>query len=255
MADVGLAATDPDRLVRGTAAAWAHLLELGVQADPGNGTLREALPDLLDETPPDDTDPLEALQSAHHAITQELQDLPTDPSRPQWRELVESPVGPLPRVTYLHASAYRAAVTTLDLLDDPHAADTAAIDAGIVAFVDVLGALCARNGSKVRVAVRTERLAISLEADGAGWKLGEDTEGLPAVQAEAATLLQITSGRRQDVVPLATSGRLRLTDAKGLLPLAQVVASTEGIPGTAAIRPVLAMVQGADRLNRWLRRG
>ena len=24
---------------------------------------------------------------------------------------------------------------------------------------------------------------------------------------------------------------------------------------TAAMRPVLAMVQGADRLNRWLRRG
>lgn len=255
MADLGLAAVDPDRLVDGTTLAWAHLLHVAGQLEPGNDALRAALPDLLDADPPEDADPLAELTRTHQAISQELSELLTDPELPRWRTPVPSPVGTLPRVTYLHASAYRATVATLDLLGDPEAADDAALDAGVVAFVDVLGALCTRNSSKMRVAVRTERLDVSLDVDESGWRLGEDCDGLPSVQAEAAALLQITSGRRQDVVALVAAGRLRLNDARGLLPLAQVVANTEGIPGTAAMRPALAMMQGANRLTGWLRRG
>jgi hypothetical protein len=242
-------------LVAGTALAWARLLAVAAEAGPQDVTLRAALPDLLDEEPEDEADPIAQLLRTQSQINTELDQLLTEPDLPRWRTQVKSPVGPLPRVTYLHASAYRAALTTLDLLGGPDASTDAAVDAGVVAFVDVLGSLCTRNASEVHVAVRTERLEISLAADASGWRLGQEGEGLPSVQAEAATLLQITSGRRQDVVPLVTSGRLQLTDAKGLLPLAKVVASTEGIPGTAVMRPALAMMQGANRLTGWLRRG
>ncbi len=179
MADLGLAAVDPDRLVKGTARAWAHLLDVAEQVEPGNATLRSALPDLLDADPPQDADPLAELTRTQEAIGQELRTLLTDPARPHWRTPVPSPVGTLPRVTYLHASAYRAAVATLDLLDEPEAADEAALDAGVVAFVDVLGAICKRNGANMRVAVRTERLDLSLDVDDSGWRLGQDCDGLP----------------------------------------------------------------------------
>lgn len=185
---------------------------------------------------PDDH-PLGADRPEHLAHLAELEQTPQDP---RWREPFDSPVGPLPKATALHAACFVIAAE----LRDGDAADDDLLEIAVAALADSIGALAVRNRVAAAATLDTGRAAWTLRAADDGWSLTDAPPAATAgIRAPASALVDIAGGRVGDVAGLLARGELKVTDPAGLLPLAEVLASTPGIPGGAGLRSGLMLIR------------
>jgi uncharacterized protein (TIGR03083 family) len=171
--------------------------------------------------------------------------------------VVGSAVGSLPLLTVVAASAYELAVHSLDL--GPCGAPPPGpglLDAGLAALVDVTGVFASRRGMDASLTAWTGTHGWQVVADRDGWATHR-VEDLPpgaAVEAEPATLLDASAGRRP-VPPLLATRSMRLHGVPDLLRLAPIVEEVPGLPGGPALAVAGRWVGGAGRLLRLGRRG
>lgn len=184
------------------------------------------------------------------------------PDGPLDAALCGSVVGPLPVLSVLLGSTYELAVHALDLrpcgADEP---PEALLLAGLAALVDVTGALAARMDVHGRAALHAPIGGWAFASDAHGWtveRLGREQPRGAAVEADAASLLDLSAGRINPVTAL-TRGHLRVHDLRGLLRLAPIVESVPGLPGGPALRVAARTLSGLSRLGPprtpWMGRG
>jgi len=169
---------------------------------------------------------------------------------------ISTPVGVLPATSAIHTICYELAVHALDL----HSAGAPPpprqlLDAGLAALIDVTGSLAATGGVQLTVA--------ALDED-EGWRfstvarLGWHTEPVDrdsppppaphsAVRGRAAELLDISSGRANAAVSIATR-RIRVDDLPAFLRLAPLIDAAPHIPGGAALRGATRLLRSAGGL-------
>ncbi len=150
-----------------------------------------------------------------------------------------SVLGPLPVLGVMLAGTYELAVHALDLAPAgaPAPPDQMLLT-GLAALADVTGALAARTGVHGGASLHAPIGGWSFAAADAGWtvrRLGVERPPGPAVEADAAGLLDFSAGR---INPLAaiTRGHLRVHDLGGLLRLAPIIESVPNLPGGPALR-------------------
>ena len=171
--------------------------------------------------------------------------------------VTDSAVGPLPLLTVVAASAYELAVHALDL--GPCGAPgpgEGLLDAGLAALVDVTGVFAARRGIDTALTAWTGTYGWQVTVAGGDWSTRRVTtrEEGAAVEAEPATLLDASAGRRA-VPPLLASRAMRIHGVPDLLRLAPIVEEVPGLPGGPALAVAGRWVGGAGRLLRLGRRG
>lgn len=168
---------------------------------------------------------------------------------------VRTALGPLPLTTMVAAVVYDLAVHALDLAPAGVAAPPETLlTAGVAALTDTTGALASRQGITAYAAATTGTDGWAFSATPQAWLTVELTEippQWPAVQGEAATLLDASAGRRS-VPPMLATRELRLHHLGGLLALAPLVESVPGLPGGAALRTAVRGLRSAGRLVRRL---
>jgi hypothetical protein len=156
-----------------------------------------------------------------------------------------STLGPLPLRTFLHATAYRVTVAALDLQPalgtDAAPAFAELMELGLVALVDVVGALSAREGLSAQLTGDTDVGVWTFVAADGSWRVVGAEAGVrppagPAVIGSAQVLLDVSSGRADDVGGLYRRHELRLEDVPGLLRLAPLLDQVPGIPGAPGLR-------------------
>jgi hypothetical protein len=165
-----------------------------------------------------------------------------------------SVVGPLPVLSVLLGSTYELAVHALDLrpCGAPVPPDHLLLS-GLAALADVTGALAARVGVHGRAALHAPIGGWAFEASAAGWRveqLGREQPRGAAVEADAASLLDLSAGRINPVVAV-TRGHLRVHDLRGMLRLAPIVESVPGLPGGPALRIAARTLARLARLPAW----
>ncbi|MEP6464561.1 MAG: hypothetical protein ABJC62_14385 [Frankiaceae bacterium] len=124
------------------------------------------------------------------------------------------------------------------------------LDAGLAALIDVTGSLAAAGGVHLTVAALGDSAGWRFTAaKGAGWHTEQvNAESRPpasshtAVRGRAADLLDISSGRANAAVLIATR-KVHVDDLPAFLRLAPLIESAPHIPGGTALR-------GATRLLR-----
>jgi hypothetical protein len=170
-----------------------------------------------------------------------------------------SVVGPLPLLSVVLGQAYELAVHGLDLVScgaQPPPRDV--LQAGLAALVDVTGALAASMDITGGVTLATPDGGWSFHADPHGWTVRQVPAGVvegPAVEAEAALLLEAASGRINPV-PAVARRKLRVHEVGGLLALAPIVKAVPGIPGGPILQLAARTVGGAGgMLGRLFGRG
>jgi len=169
-----------------------------------------------------------------------------------------STVGRLPLLGVVAAQAYELAVHGLDLVSagaPPPPAEV--LQAGIAALADVTGALAAGRRITAGATLTTPDGGWAFAAGAQGWTVRPVPPGRepgPAVEAEAALLLDAASGRTNPVTALAAR-RLRVRDLPGLLPLVPIVQGTPGVPGGPVLQLAARTLGGAGGLLGRLRRG
>jgi hypothetical protein len=220
----------------------------------GHGLAESDLPRLLHHV-----DVAWASVPADHPLAAERDDmlasrraLAADPDAARWREPIDSPVGPLPRVAALHATSYVIA----SQLHAEGTADPELLEIGVAALADSIGALATRGGITAHVTLATQTSDWTVRADATGWHTTAAAPPASArVAAPAGVLLDIASGRASDVPGLLRRGEISVSDPAGLLPVAQVLATTGGIPGGPALRSGLAMLRVTGSVFSRLRWG
>lgn len=174
---------------------------------------------------------------------------------PDLPELAErrlaSILGPLPLLSLICASTYELAVHALDL--EPSGAPTPPPELtlpAVGALVDITGALCARQGITATAVAMTPHGGWVVATVGPDWTTVElpagPVEGV-GVEAEAATLLDVSAGR-QAVPPLLVRRELRAHGTAGLMALAPIVEAVPGLPGGGPLRAAARYVGGVGRL-------
>ena len=170
---------------------------------------------------------------------------------------VRSLLGTLPVLTLLHAATYQLAVYALDIA----AASTSRVPmpaapdgfdyAGVVALVDVTGAIAARQHVSAAIAARTPDGVVASRAaviDGVGaWHtitLPAGTKvSAPSVTARSHTFIEVTTGRVANIPALIVKRELVLDDVSGLLHITPVLEGVPGLPGGGALRAATASVR------------
>jgi hypothetical protein len=163
--------------------------------------------------------------------------------------LTASPLGPLPVLTFLHATAYQLALSALDLAPCGARAPAELLEAGVVALVDTTGALAFRHGVSGSICAVLPETVWGFGSTAEGWRVRElaAAEG-PAVQATAQIIIDVSAGRALNVAAMWADGRLVTRDLPGLLRMAPVVEHVPGIPGGAALRAASKYLGGVSRL-------
>jgi uncharacterized protein (TIGR03083 family) len=156
------------------------------------------------------------------------------------RDWTDSTVGPLPVAGVVMASGFELAVHALDVAE-PARLPRPLLDAGVAALVDLAGALAARRGLELTVAVITPEGAWATDCLPGSWSTaplpGTTTSrdlGWPAVEGLAADVLDAAAGRRLAAQLLITR-RLRLHDVPALLRLSGALEEVTGLPGGSAL--------------------
>jgi len=197
-------------------------------------------------------DPNDVLVEAHRAASRDdvlaalelhrdrmLRFLGTDEAATLARATTESPIGPLPLLTVLGASAYELAVHALDLA--PCGAQRPApqlLHAGLGAVLDVTGQLATAKRHRIDVTAMSPDGGWRVRADPDGWTVDAVPAGplrTTGVRAELADLVDATAGR-QAVPVLIGSRRMTAHDLPGFLRLAALVEDVPGLPGGPALR-------------------
>ncbi len=162
-------------------------------------------------------------------------------------------LGPLPVLTFLHATAYQLAVSALDLQPVGATVAPVLLDDGLLALVDTLGALAARQELTASLTAVTEGDAVGFGSRGRAWRtvhgpdVADGARG-PVVQGDTRVLLDATSGRADNIAGLWLRRDLVTHDLPGLLRLAPILEAVPGIPGGAALRGAARSLAGVGSL-------
>jgi uncharacterized protein (TIGR03083 family) len=168
------------------------------------------------------------------------------------------PVGVLPLLSIIVGECYELAVHALDLRDcgagDP---PEGLLDAGLAALADVTGALAAAHAVEGSATLLAPTGGWRFAAGDGGWQVERvprtpTVEG-PAVQGEAAVILDASAGRANPVALLARR-RLTLHDPAGLVALAPLVDLAPNLPGGPILRLAARSLSGAAGLLGRLQR-
>jgi uncharacterized protein (TIGR03083 family) len=290
----GLASADAADLQELFAGAWNAMIDLaaGVPAEQpsrlagwsardvlvhlGSWDEHRTFASLLDDArhgrvhEPDDTDARNALViAAHHDATSDDIDQALRAARDRGLDFLasgelatighdwtDSALGQLPVAGVVMASTFELAVHALDIAE-PGQVPAALLEAGVAALVDLIGALAARRGLEITVAVvtpigswatgclpgswTTVALPCSTRSRELGW---------PAVEGTAPDVLDAAAGR-QLAAQLLVTRRLRLHDVPALLRLAGALDEVTGIPGGPALRAARrTLTQTAQLIGR-----
>ena len=223
----------------------------------GSGTDRAAVPARKDHAGDDREAVLAALTEARERVAAALAETAARPAL----SLVEldSPLGPLPLLTQIHAMCHELALAALRLPArpagsgrEPAPLPEPITDAGVAALVDVVGALAHRQGLRARAAVWGRGTGgWQFRADAAGWTttacLGTPPAGAPGIEGPAGTVLGVPAGATALPVLLAR-GDIRLHRIGGLMALAPLVEQVPGLPGGALLRRAVGVVGLLGRL-------
>jgi uncharacterized protein (TIGR03083 family) len=171
--------------------------------------------------------------------------------------LAGSVVGPLPVLSVILGGSYELAVHALDLASSgaPPPSDELLVT-GLAALAEVTAALASRVGVHGRAALHSPLGGWAFAVSETGWtvdRLGVEQPRGPAVEADAAALLDLSAGRINPVVAL-TRGHLRIHDLAGVLRLAPIVETVPGLPGGPVLRVAARTLAHLPRLPRWARR-
>ncbi|MBF9073194.1 hypothetical protein [Streptacidiphilus fuscans] len=170
------------------------------------------------------------------------------------RRLVDSPLGPLPVLTQIHAMGHELAQACAGA-EIPRAL----ADAGLAAMVDVVGALAWRQrlpstaglwepegsgGGSDEGSVRGVGWVFTADAD--GWRTRPRTaeDDVPGVEGAAEHLL-VSSGSLPTMI---AKGEIRLRRVGGLLALGPLVDQVPNLPGGALLRRAVSAVSVLSRL-------
>ena len=164
-----------------------------------------------------------------------------------------SQLGPLPLRTFLHATAYRVAIAGLDLepaLHEPMPDElTELVELGLVALVDVLGALAAREGLSTWLTGVTDQGVWTFAAEPGIWRItGVDEQPSGSrggrLGQDAARHHGWARRRRRRALP---QGEVRLEDVPGMLRLAPLLDQVPGIPGASGLKLAARSLDLASR--------
>ncbi|RAG80810.1 hypothetical protein DN069_36270 [Streptacidiphilus pinicola] len=186
---------------------------------------------------------LEALAEARERVTAALDEVLAAPEL--GRRVVDSPLGPLPVLTQIHAMGHEAAQAVLSFSGSvpPQLAD-----AGLAAMVDVVGALAwrARIPASAGLWEPEGGLGWVFTADSDGWSTRPRTAGddVPGVEGAARHLL-VSSG---SVPTMLARGDIRMRRVTGLLALAPLVDQVPNLPGGPLLRRAVGAVSVLSRL-------
>jgi uncharacterized protein (TIGR03083 family) len=162
-----------------------------------------------------------------------------------------SVVGQLPLLSVVLGQAYELAVHGLDLVSCGAAPPPSAVlQSGLAALADVTGALAASCAITGGVTLATPDGGWGFTADRDGWQVHRVPPGRaagPAVEADAAVLLDAASGRINPV-PAMARRRLKVHEIGGLLKLSPIVQHAPGIPGGPILQLAARTVGGAGGL-------
>ena len=173
------------------------------------------------------------------------------------RALTGSVVGPLPVLSVLLGGTYELAVHALDLASagSPQPSDGLLVT-GMAALAEVTAALATRVGVHGHMALHSPLGGWSFSVSENGWtvdRLGVQAPRGPAVEADAAALLDLSAGRINPITAL-TRGHLRIHDLAGVLRLAPIVETVPGLPGGPVLTVAARTLAHLPRLPRWARR-
>ncbi|WP_370063568.1 DinB family protein [Streptacidiphilus sp. MAP5-3] len=165
------------------------------------------------------------------------------------RRLVDSPLGPLPVLTQIHAMGHELAQACAGAeIPRPLA------DAGLAAMVDVVGALAWRQRLPSSAGL-WEPQGPAQGGEGVGWVFTADADGwrtrprtaeddVPGVEGAAEHLL-VSSGSLPSMI---AKGEIRLRRVGGLLALAPLVDQVPNLPGGTLLRRAVSAVSVLSRL-------
>jgi uncharacterized protein (TIGR03083 family) len=168
----------------------------------------------------------------------------------------DSTVGQLPVAGVVMAVSFELAVHALDIAE-PGQVPGRLLDAGVGALVDLAGALAARRGLDLTVAVVTPAGSWAAGVEPRSWTTVALPEvarardlGWPAVEGLAHDVLDAAAGR-QLAAQLLVTRRLRLYDMPALLRLSGALDEVTGLPGGPALRAAArALSQTAQLISR-----
>jgi hypothetical protein len=209
----GRSTSAPDQLVKDTARAWELFAELGV---------------------PDSEWQVERSVFDQYMAADGRSDA-----------LIDTLLGDLLLTTAAGATAYRLAV--IGLRHAPDDVTDEACHLALRSIVDLSGALCARSGIDAILAISTPTSRWASRSVGGDWRtmaLGGVPDGpaLPTIIGSARDVLSMTTDAKS-APALFVSGRLRVTQAKGLAKLMGTYADIPGMPGAGALKQVARMVR------------
>ncbi|WP_370109749.1 hypothetical protein [Streptacidiphilus sp. MAP12-33] len=168
------------------------------------------------------------------------------------RRIVDSPLGPLPVLTQIHALGHEAAQSVLAVTGS---VPRPLADAGLAAMVDVVGALAWRQRLPAAAGLWEPSETSPTGLTGLGWVFTADADGwrtrrrepsddLPGVEAAARHLLVSTGS----VPAMLARGEIRLRRVGGLLALAPLVDQVPNLPGGSLLRRAVGAVSVLGRL-------
>jgi hypothetical protein len=220
----------------GTWPGSRTLADMRADAAAGRADFTAAAPRVPAE--PDTGDLVAALRRSRDSLAQWI-DEPAGDWRTEGLRTTPTMLGPLPLLTIIHGASYQMALVALELrrhgIDPP----PDLLDTGLNALVDTTGGFAARAGIPASITARVPDRQIGTGAAGTDWCTRDLTSvpaasAGPAVIADVATVLVITSGRA-DVARLYRSGHLRVHDIQGLLHWLPVLETVPGLPGGATL--------------------
>ncbi len=165
----------------------------------------------------------------------------------------ESRLGTLPVTTILLSDCFELAVHALDIAE-PGEVPPGLLDAGLAALVDLAGALSARRGLTITVAVVTPDSCWATGAADGAWvtvplqpgTLAREL-GWPAIEGCAGDVLDAAAGRRLGA-QLVLTRRLRMFDLPGLLRLTAALEAVPGLPGGSALQAAVRTLRQTGRM-------
>jgi hypothetical protein len=185
----------------------------------------------------------EALVEARERVATALDEVLASPEL--GRRIVDSPLGPLPVLTQIHAMGHELAQAAQSYAGEVPAP---LADAGLAAMVDVVGALAWRSRipSSAGLWEPDGGLGWVFTADADGWRTRPRDAGddVPGVEGAARHLLVSTGS----VPAMLARGEIRLRRVGGLLALAPLVDQVPNLPGGALLRKAVGAVSLLSRL-------
>lgn len=282
----GLATAEPDALVAATLSSWDSFIEITSSIDlaaapptmvtaiqelgtwPGQERFARLLAEARGEAPQGPAAPREfggaTTQDTIDALRRSREELQRwVEADADWQTTGLAPVstamGPLPLLTALHGATYQQVTVLLPAAaDDPHVVSPL-LGTAVRALVDTAGAFGARARTTASIVAANETGNVGSGVVLENWRTcpvpEADLESAgPRVQADALTLIRITSGNA-DVPALYRNGQLRVSDMTGLMRWLPVLEQVPGLPAAAALGRAAKYVSAVSSVLSKLRFG